>query len=56
MKPDDFWGMTARELWWLLEAKRPQQGYAGGMTEEQVAELYEANYGSMDEWSDDDES
>lgn len=40
MTPDQFWRLTLREFWWLVEANRKPKMY-GDLTEEQVAELYE---------------
>jgi len=40
----EFWQMAPIELWWLLEAKKPPKDYAG-MSEYEVAELYEETYG-----------
>jgi hypothetical protein len=41
----DFWASDPVELWWFVEAARPQKTYAGGMTESEVAEIYEEAYG-----------
>jgi len=45
MRPREFWAMHPDEFWWLAEASRPRKVYAGGMTEDEVAELYEDAYG-----------
>lgn len=34
------------EMWWLIGASQPPKRYAGGMTEAEVAALYERAYGS----------
>lgn len=33
--------MHPREFWWLADAKKPPKVYAGGMSEEEVASLYD---------------
>jgi hypothetical protein len=45
MSRTDFWASDPVELWWIIEACRPQKIYAGGMTEDEVAEIYEEAYG-----------
>jgi hypothetical protein len=37
--------MSPRELWWLLDAKRPP-AMVGSLTEAEALELYEMTYGS----------
>ena len=47
VQPNDFWDMSAEEFWWLHDVKTPRDPksrYAGGMTEEEVRELYEMQY------------
>lgn len=49
--PVDFWRSHPRDYWLVVEAKEEQQRdsdrtrYPGGMTEAQVAEIYEDTYG-----------
>lgn len=45
LKPSEFWSLSPLELWWLLEAKQPPKMY-GSMTEDQVAQIYEEEYGN----------
>lgn len=48
MRPAEFWSMRPAELRWLIEAKLPAKKYAGGLTEAEVAERYQATYGEDD--------
>ena len=45
IQPSEFWAMSPEEFWWLHEVKTPRDksatGFAGGMKEEDVRELYE---------------
>jgi len=45
MRPKDFWRLHPDEVHWLIDAMRPAKAYAGGMTEDEVAELYNDAYG-----------
>lgn len=40
MTPDQFWRMHPRELWWLIEAKRPPKRY-GSLTEDEMESLHD---------------
>ncbi len=44
MRPKDFWALTPREFWWLIDANKPVKMY-GNMSEDLVAEIYEETYG-----------
>ena len=41
MRPKDFWALSPWEFWQIAEAKRPRQTYAGGLTEEEAAEIHD---------------
>lgn len=44
IQPSEFWDMDVEQWWWLYEAKTPAKnthGYAGKLTDDDVAELYE---------------
>jgi len=41
---EEFWSSHPIELWWLIEANKPVKMY-GRMTEDEVAEIYEEEYG-----------
>jgi hypothetical protein len=45
MRRDEFWASDPVELWWLVESKKEPPKYAGGMTEEQVRQIWEEDYG-----------
>lgn len=45
IQPESFWRMSPEEWWWLHECKRPkdrEHDYAGTLTDDVVAELYES--------------
>lgn len=44
MRPKDFWRLTAREWWWLHDARKAGRMY-GSLTEAEVKELYDSTYG-----------
>jgi hypothetical protein len=46
LAPRDFWSLTPREAWWMVEAKTPEQMVTKTMSESEAAEIYEAAYGS----------
>lgn len=48
MRPKDFWGLTPKEFWWLLDSKKPIKMY-GKMTEDEVAQIYRETYGDAEE-------
>lgn len=41
MRPRDFWALYPDEFWWLADARKPPKTYAGGLSEADVADLYE---------------
>lgn len=45
MRPKDFWRLHPDEVHWLLEGMRPAATYAGGMSESEVADLYDMAFG-----------
>jgi len=47
LRPSDFWGMHPTEFWWYAEIKRVKPTF-GCMSEDEVAYLYEREYGRQD--------
>lgn len=40
--------MHPEEFHWLMELKKPHKEYGGGMTEQEVAAIYEQDFGEPD--------
>lgn len=45
LAPRDFWSLTPREAWWMVEAKTPERMVTKTMSESEAAEIYESAYG-----------
>jgi hypothetical protein len=44
LTPEQFWGLTVSELWWTIEAVRPERTF-GRMSEAEVEQIYAETYG-----------
>lgn len=47
--PSEFRAMHPREVWWLIEAKRPPKMVTKNMTEDEAEEIYAEAYGTEEE-------
>lgn len=36
----EFWSMHPVEVFWLIDARMPKKTYAGGMSEDEVADIH----------------